>query len=104
VSLVPGRKWATVKGSGKASYKVNRDGCTCHDWLKRGDVVGPCKHMQAVRALCTIAKLARAEARETGRCTLPAPLGRALANGTRDQVERSRRAAELADELFGTGA
>lgn len=116
VSLLPGRKWAVVKGSGKASYKVNRDGRECQDWLKRGEQTGACQHMLRVAALCDLPRQCRAEVKATGRCRRPAGLARALANGTADKgspaghanplgypkLARAKRLAELDAELFGT--
>lgn len=100
IALVPGRKWATVKGSGKASYKVSKSGCECPDYkrlgLDAGDPGFMCKHRLCLKALCDLARIARREARETGRCRIPAPLARALAAGTRETAERARRLAEIA--------
>jgi len=94
VAFVPGQKWATVRGSGKATYRVSKStGCTCQDFVRRGV---ECKHILACRALCDLAKLARREAAQTGRCTLPALLARALAAGTAEKAARSRVLAKLA--------
>lgn len=80
VTLVPGSRTARVAGSGKNVYTVNRDGCTCPDFQKRG---GPCKHQLAAAELCRLYRACRREAKATGRTRLPAALGRALVNGTR---------------------
>lgn len=98
VSLVVGRNWSIVRGSGKASYRVSRDGCTCPDFTKRAV---ECKHIIAVRGLCGAYRVVRAQAKRTGRCRLPSALGRALANGTVELADRKRRLVELDDELFG---
>jgi len=94
VSIFPGREYATVKGSGKATYQVNRDGCTCPDFTRRG---GPCKHQLSVKAICTGIRLLREQAAQTGRVTLPANIGRALHNAA---VAQRQQAAALDDILF----
>lgn len=98
VSLLPGRKYAIGNGNGKATYRVNRDGCVCTDWQKRGEQVGPCKHMIAARALCGVYRVMQDRAKRTGRCRMPAALARALANGTAATVARKRRTAALVDD------
>ncbi len=72
---------ATVKGSGKAQYLVTKQGCPCPDYTQRGEQVGLCKHLLAVKALCQVYRACREEARTTGRTRLPANLAKALPRG-----------------------
>jgi hypothetical protein len=98
VAITPGQKFATVKGSGHATCKVNKtDGCTCADLVNRAI---ECKHIIATRILCEMGRAARAEAKATGRCRIPADLARALAAGTAAKADRARRVSELTDEVF----
>jgi len=82
VALYPGRAFADVIGSKGECYRVDRRGCTCPDYQRRGQ---DCKHVLAVRQLCRDYRAAQAEARATGRAHLPAHLARALVNATQRQ-------------------
>ncbi len=95
VALIPGARYAIVKGTGQARYRVNKDGCECADWQKRGEQVGPCKHMLAARTLCAVYRMAEHSARRHGRTRLPAALARALAAGTAEQKRVDDLLAEL---------
>lgn len=94
VAFVPGESHVIVTGSKGEQYRCNRTECTCPDFKRRG---GPCKHQLASDAIVTVYRAARAEAKRTGRCRLPASVAKALTNGTLLKQERSRALAAILD-------
>lgn len=70
-----GQKFALVEGSRGEVYTVTRDHCECPAFRR---YPGSCKHQRALQALCGLIRIARAEARETGRTRLPWVVGLAL--------------------------
>ncbi len=94
VQLFPGRGYAIVQGSGKATYKVTKaDGCPCPDRARRG--LG-CKHERAAEALCRVYHDLARRARSGEKIRIPANLTRALLTAT----AATRRMAEITDDLF----
>jgi hypothetical protein len=77
VHLLLGRRFGYVDGSRGQLYRVSREGCECADWLNR-QPEGGCGHMRALRAVCTLYKSMRAEAKVTGRATIIPAIYRAL--------------------------
>jgi hypothetical protein len=75
VHLTFGQKYALVDGSRGQTYRTSKESCECPAFTR---YPGPCKHMRACAALCGLIRIARAEAKATGRTRLPALVGLAL--------------------------
>lgn len=94
VRLFPGLGYATVVGSKGDTYTITRqDGCNCPNGKSRDP--RSCYHAEAARILCEEYRRLSAQARETGRVTIPPALMRAL-GGYRDvEAPSLRLPAEL---------